>query len=122
MIVIKSRTLVLKNGEKSSEVMLADFDGGNMYFTFELRYVENEEAGKTRFSPIDAHHANFLIDTLPNAITKPNSIIEIGTYGKNNTRLFVGYVVQPQIANSGEHNVVITFYTGKEGANGSNNI
>lgn len=40
LTIIKSRPLVLKNGERSSEIVLADNTGdGDMFFTFEIRYV-----------------------------------------------------------------------------------
>lgn len=116
--IIKSRSLFLKNGERSSEVVLVDPDGGDMFFTFELRYAEDKNKGKTRLRAIDAHHAEFIIDTLPEAITKPADFIEIGTYGVLNKPLYLGFVVQPQIAQSGEHNVIITFYTRKEVGDG----
>lgn len=117
--IIKSRPLFLKNGERSSEVVLVDPDGGDMFFTFELRYAEDKNKGKTRLRAIDAHHAEFIIDTLPEAITKPADFIEIGTYGVLNKPLYMGFVVQPQIAQSGEHNVIITFYTRKEVGDGA---
>ena len=117
--IIKSRPLFLKNGERSSEVILADPEGGNMFFTFELRYAQNKDTGKTRFRVLDSHHAEFVIDTLPEAITKPADFIEIGTYGALNKPLYLGFVVLPQIAQRGEHNVIITFYTRKEVGDGS---
>jgi|GEM_PF-1832883 len=117
--IIKSRPLFLKNGERSGEVVLVDPDGGDMFFTFELHYAEDKNEGKTRFRALDAHHAEFVIDTLPDAITKPEDFIEIGTYGASSKPLYMGFVVQPQIAQSGEHNVIITFYTRKEVGDGS---
>ena len=43
----------------------------------------------------------------------------VGTYGPDHKELFLGFVVQPQLANSGQHNVIITFYTGKEAHHGN---
>lgn len=116
--VIKSRTLVLKSGEPSSEVILTDPQGGDMYFTFRLDYIHDSGSGDTRLTATDSHHALVEIQTRPNAITKPSEYLELGTYG-NGKPLYLGFVVQPQIAQSGEHNVIITFYTRKEVDNGS---
>lgn len=112
--VIKSRTLFLKKNIPSSEVVLVDPYEGDMYFTFELRYISHGEKAETRFISRDTHHADVVIDTRPNAITEPDVPIEIGSYGPEHKTLYLGFVVQPQIANSGQHNVIVTFYTGKE--------
>ena len=117
--VIKSRTLVLRKNESSAEVVLVDPAGGDMYFTFELRYVAQGEPSETRFTSRDAFHANVVIDTRPNAITEPDAPIRIGNYGPLHKELYLGFVVQPQIANSGQHNVIVTFYAGKEVENGN---
>jgi len=119
LTVIKNRTLVLKEREKSSEILLADPEGEDSFLSFELRYVSDSASGYTDWSVSDPHHAAFLIDVRPNAITRPNKPILIGTYGKNNYPLFLGFVVQPQIGHSGEHEVTITFYIGKEEVNGT---
>ncbi|MDE6096316.1 MAG: hypothetical protein K2G52_09010 [Muribaculaceae bacterium] len=116
--VIKSRTLFMKQGLHSGEVLLVDPDGGDMYFTFELRYTAEGSAGSTRFSSRDSHHADVIIDTRPNAITEPSEPIRIGTYGADNKPLYLGFVVQPQIGDTGLHNVIVTFYTGKEVSDG----
>ena len=112
--IIKSRTLFLKEGDKSSEIILVDPCNGDMYFTFELKYIEDIVSAKTKLSIKDEHHAELVIDTTPNGITKPENVIELGTYGAENRPLYIGFVIQPQIANSSEHNVIITFYTRKE--------
>ena len=112
--VIKTRTLMLKNGVCSSEIVLTDPDGGDMYFTFEIRYISDTKLSQTHIYVTDIHHAKLVIDTTPAAITKPKEMIEIGTYGKNNKKLYLGFYVQPQIVQDGDHNVTITFYTGKE--------
>lgn len=88
-----------------------------MYFTFELRYTDDKTSGKTRINVIDSHHAQLIIDTLPNAVTKPDRFIELGTFGPGNRPLYIGFVVQPHIGN--EHNVLITFYTRKEEKHGT---
>lgn len=118
LTVIKSRTLILKEREKSSEVLLADPDGGDTYLTFELRYVSESGAGFTDWKVIDSQHASFVIDVRANAITRPNEPILIGTFGKKEYPLYLGFVVQPQIGQTSEHEVTITFYIRKEGANG----
>lgn len=117
--VIKSRTLVLKKNIPSAEVILVDPFEGDMYFTFEIRYAEQGEKASTTFTSRDAFHADVVIDTRPNAITEPDKPIRIGNYGKDHKPLFLGFVVQPQIADSGQHNVIVTFYTGKEVRNGN---
>ncbi len=116
--IIKSRTLVLKNGEKSGSVVLVDPVGGDMYLPFELKYIGEQSAGTTSLSASDPHHADFVIEVRPNSMTKPTELMLIGTYGKG-TPLYLGFVVQPQIA--GEHNVIITFYKEKEVPDGTNN-
>lgn len=112
--IIKSRTLVLKKNIPSGEVILTDVSGGDMYFTFVLRYIGQDEKAQTHFKSIDDFHADVEIETRPNAITEPDEPIIIGTYGPDDKPLYLGFVVQPQIANSGQHNVIVTFYTGKE--------
>ena len=116
--IIKSRTLVLKNEEKSGSVILVDPIGGDMFLTFELKYIGEQSAGKTSLSSTDPHHADIVIEIRPNSITKPKELIKLGTYGED-APLYLGFVVQPQIA--GEHNVIITFYKEKEVTDGTNN-
>ena len=118
--IIKNLQLFLKKAERSGEVVLADPIGGNMYLTFELRYVADGEIGKTNISSSDPHGAEVVIETKPNAITRPTEPIRLGTY-ENIKPLYLGFVVQPQIAQSGEHEVSITFYLEKGVADGSNN-
>lgn len=116
--IIKSRTLVLRVNTPSGEVILTDPAGGDMYFTFELRYTNPNEESKTNLVSHDAYHATVTIDTRPNAITEPEEPIRVGNYGPANKPLYLGFVVQPQIGQSGQHTVIITFYTAKEGNNG----
>lgn len=110
---IKDYHLNLKIGEKSPELVLEDPGNETMYFTFELRYVDNITLGKTSLSATDSFHAEFIIETTPNAITKPNEYIEIGTYGSDEKNLFIDFTVQPEISNTREHEITITFYTKK---------
>ena len=118
--IIKNRTLVLKQGERSSELKLVDPEGGDMYLVFELKYIKSNEHGTTQITPTDPYHASVVIETLPNSITEPEDYIKIGTYG-DGAPLYLGFVVQPQIAQSGQHNVIVTFYKEKEGRYGSDN-
>lgn len=114
LTIIKSRSLVLKNGERSSEIVLVDSEGdGDMYFTFELQYVNDASNGTTQMKVKDHSHADFTIGIMPNAFTRPSDFIRIGTYGVDRKPLYLGFVVQPQIGDSGEHNVIVTFYTNK---------
>lgn len=115
---IKSRQLFLKPGQKSSEVVLAD-PTGDMYFTFELNYINDNMQGTTKWSSKGSYSGEFKIDTRPNSVTKPISPIKVGTYGKENKSLYVGFVVMPQIPQTGEHEVTVTFYLGKEDRNGA---
>lgn len=116
--IIKDGTLVLRQGEKSNEVKIDDPNGENMYLSFELRYINDDEHGHTRVNAIDAQHANLVIDTKPNAIVEPTENIKLGTYN-DGTPLYLYFVVQPQIGQSGQHNVVITFLKEKEVKDGS---
>ena len=117
--VIKSRTLFMKSGVHSGEVLLVDPGNENMYFTFRLRYTSEGEPGSTQFTARDAQHADVIIDTRPNAITEPSQPIWIGTYGNDKKDLYLGFVVQPQIGTTGLHSVIVTFYTGKEAHHGN---
>ncbi|MBD5181011.1 MAG: hypothetical protein HDS98_00470 [Bacteroidales bacterium] len=117
--IIKSRTLVLKNNIPSGEVILTDPSEGDMYFTFVLKYIDKDAVPRTNFTSVDRFHARVEIETRPNAITEPGQPIPVGTYGPDHKELFLGFVVQPQLANSGQHNVIITFYTGKEAHHGN---
>ena len=60
--IIKSRTLFLKEGDKSSEIILVDPCNGDMYFTFELKYIEDIVSAKTKLSIKDEHHAELVKD------------------------------------------------------------
>ena len=114
LTIINSRSLMLKNGEHSSEIVLVDSAGdGDMYFTFKLQYVDDAKKGNTKISIKDSYHADFIIGIMPNALTRPYDFIRIGTYGHDKRPLYLGFVVQPQIGDSGEHNVIVTFYTSK---------
>lgn len=119
LVVIKSRTLLLKSGAQSSEILLADQEGGDSFLTFELRNIGDTASGGTDWTVSDPHHASFIIDIRPNAITRPQEPILIGTYGAKNAPLYLGFVVQPQIGDSGEHETTITFYIRKEVTDGS---
>ena len=111
--VIKTRTFFLKAEERSEKILLSD-PTGDMHFTFKLHYTDNE-TNETTFNVLNPHLAEFGIDTTPNGITRPLHPIAIGSYGENEKPLFISFVVQPQIIQSGEHQVLVTFYTGKGG-------
>lgn len=119
LTVIKSRTLVLREHEKSSEIVLTDDVEGDMYFSFELMYIPDNAEGKVRYNPIDDFHAKIEIDAYPTAVTEMSKPAKIGTY-QNDYPLYFSIVVEPQLEQSKSHNVLITFYKGKEGADGSN--
>lgn len=109
--LITTRNLFLKEGIQSSEILLKDTDG-DMYFRMTLKYVGDEEDGRTQFEIIDPHHAAFIVETRPNAITRLASPYEIGTYQTDKT-LYFDFTVQPRME-SGEHEVTVSFYTNKE--------
>lgn len=112
--LINSFSLFLKNGEISSEVRLSDPEDGDSYLTFLLRHIDNSVAGSTNFEVIDIKHAKFLIDVRPHSITRPSTPILIGTYGKDNRPMYLNFVIQPQIANTGEHEVTVSLYLSKK--------
>lgn len=103
--IIKTRNLFLSVEQVSDEVILVD-NTGNMHFTFRLTYANN---GSTHINIIDEYHAQIIIETEPNAVTKLASPYQLGKY-ENNKDLFFNFVVQPRNAD-GTHSVTITFYT-----------
>ena len=109
--IIKSRTLVLKAGERSGTVWLVDPEGGDIYLTFELRHIGDHENLSTHFTSPDAHHVDFVIYVRPHSTTRPSELLRIGDYGAGYP-LYLGFVVQPQI--SGEHSVIVTFCKGRK--------
>lgn len=110
--IIKTRTIFLKEGEPSSEIVLEDNKGeGNMYFTIILKYVESEQL-KTHLTIDDAFHAIISIETTPNSLTSLLEPEKVGTYA-NDKDLFINFRVQPRNADDA-HSVTITFYTNKE--------
>lgn len=119
LVVIKSRNLMLRDGIKSSEVLLVDPTGGDMFFTFELKYIANNADGHTNWTTFGPHNAAFVIDVRPNAITRPQEPILIGTYGNPSKPLYLNFVVQPQIAQTGEHETTVIFCVRKEGIDGT---
>lgn len=109
--LIKTRTIFLKEGQTSGEVVLVDGVGGNMYFTFLLKYINKEGTGRTHFGVIDDYHASMTIETKPNSFTQLDEPLEIGTYQKTRT-LYIDVAVEPCM-NSEErlHRVTVSFYT-----------
>lgn len=110
--IIKTRTIFLKAGEFSEDIVLVDKDGdGDIYFTFGLKYVLSEKSD-THFDIKDAHHAVIEIETKPNAITRLETPYKLGTYGKDR-ELLINFIVQPKNADD-THNITITFYATKQ--------
>lgn len=119
LIVLKSRTLVLKNREISDEVVLTDPKGGDAFFRFEIIYISDEAEGKVRFLPSDDRHAKIEIDTTPLAVAAGTHFpIRIGTY-EDKYPLFFEIVVQEQTPQTETHNVIVTFLRGKESSDGT---
>lgn len=117
LIVIKNRTLILKNGEASDEVVLTDPIGGDMYFRFKIVYIPEDTEGKIRYIPSDDFHATIEIDTCPAAVTENISPARIGTY-ENKYPLYFDVVVEQQTPQTERHNVIVTFLRGKEETDG----
>ncbi len=111
--LIKTRTVFLKEGELSGEIVLIDDAEGDMYFSILLQYVKNDKDGETNFEVIDGHHATLTIETRPFAFTKMNEPLEIGTY-QNGKKLYLDIIVEPSLALGEAHRVTVNFYTNKE--------
>lgn len=107
--IITTRTVFLKEGQLSDNIVLSDNAGdGDMFFRFRLKYVK-EENTKTIFEINDAHRANITIETRPEATTTLIHPQKIGTYA-HKRNLLLNFIVQPCDANN-VHSVNITFYT-----------
>lgn len=104
--IVQTRTIFLKEGQLSREVVLLD-PTGNMYFSVCLKYISSETVGQTHIEIIDDYHARFTIETRPQAQTGLDAPFQIGSYlGR---KLFFDFVVMPQGAD-GLHNTTLTFY------------
>lgn len=110
--LIETRTLFLKRGQPSSDIVLKDDIGGDMYFSLSLEYIGDNEHGKTSLDITDGHHASLTVETRPAAITRLTEPYAIGTYRDGKT-LYLDFTVKPSTA--GEHEVNISFYTNKNG-------
>ena len=110
--IIKTRNIFLKEGEKSSEIVLVDSEGeGDMYFTFTLKYLQTD-VRQTHLMITDAFHANIIIETTPNSLTTLGKPYVVGSYASNK-ELLIDFIVQPSDANK-LHSVTITFYVNKK--------
>ena len=110
--LIETRTLFLKRGQPSSDIVLKDDIGGDMYFSLTLEYIGDNEHGKTSLDITDGHHASLTVETRPAAITRLTEPYAIGTYRDGKT-LYLDFTVKPSTA--GEHEVNVSFYTNKNG-------
>lgn len=113
--LIKTRTLFLKEGQTSGEIVLVDSNegDGDMYFTFRLEYIKDDSKGETKFDVIDDHHASMIIETKPYSFTQLDKPLEIGTYQKSR-KLYIGVAVEPCInCEEGQHRVTVSFYTNR---------
>lgn len=115
--ILKTREVAITIDEWSNEVILNDGDE-NMYFRFRLNLVSEESKAIISIEVKDDYHADVNISTLPNSIAKSTEPLEIGTYGSDNKKLYLGFSVTPPIV-IGETDYVIkmTFYV--EGDNGT---
>ena len=115
--ILKTREIEIKINEWSNDVILIDGDE-QMYFRFCLHLVSESTSARTFIDVIDTFHADITIATPPNSIVKSSKPMEIGTYGNEHKKLYIGFSVTPPIV-IGEINYIIkiTFYI--EGNNGS---
>lgn len=113
--LILGSQFLLKDGITSPEVLLHDATGeGDMFFTFTIKHVDQDNV-ETSVSIIDKFHAAFTIETKPDALIRPDEPIKIGTYSDKEYPLYVTFAVFPQITNTGEHNVSVSFLIRREG-------
>lgn len=115
--ILKTREIEIKINEWSNDVILIDGDE-NMFFRFCLTLVSEESKANISIEVKDEYHADINITSLPNSIAKSSEPLEIGTYGNDNKKLYIGFSVTPPIV-FGETDYVIklTFYI--EGDNGT---
>lgn len=117
--LIKTRTIFLNEGLESGELVLVDDIGGDMYFTFLLRYVPENSAVNTHFEVIDSFHARMTVETRPNSFTQLNEPLEIGTYQQKRV-LYMDVAVEPCLnQEERKHRVTVSFYTDKEKEEGN---
>jgi len=119
--IIDNKELFLKRGETSSEVVIEDKNGENLFLTFKLNYISKTDKGHTHWRVIDEHHGVFEIDTRPNSVTQPSELIEIGTT-EDGKPIFIGFLVQAQIPQTGQHQVTITIYTKQQVAHSKQEV
>jgi hypothetical protein len=112
LVIFKTSSLFLKEGETSPNIVLSDTIGGDMYFSFLIQYVPANGPSTTEFVVEDNHHAKINIRTRADAQTKISSPIEIGTYGEAQ-KLYLDFVVEPSIDGQKEHKLTINFYINK---------
>lgn len=109
--IIKTRNIFLKEGVVSDDIVLVDEVGGNMYFTFELKYVPDLNEAQTRVRISDDFHAKVVIETQPFATTSLPEPFNIGSYG-NGKDFLIDFKIFP-VMQDGTHSATITFYTSK---------
>lgn len=109
--IVKTRNIFLKEGEISDKIVLVDNIGGDMYFTFCLKYIPDEEKGRTHFNIKDPFHVDVVVETKPNAHTKLENPYLLGTYEKDKD-LLINIFVKPREANDA-HDVTVVFYINK---------
>ena len=115
--ILITREVEIKINKWSNDVILADGDE-NMFFRFCLNLVSEESKSNISIEVIDEYHADINITTLPNSIAKSSGPMEIGTYGADNRKLYIGFSVTPPIViGETDYVIKITFYI--EGNNGT---
>lgn len=115
--ILKNREVEIKINKWSNEVILDD-ENGNMYFRFYLNLVSEESKANISIEVKDEYHADISIASLPNSIAKSSDPMEIGTYGSDNKKLYIGFSITPPVViGETDYIVKITFYI--EGNNGT---
>ena len=110
--IFATRELFLAEGVTSPEVVVEDENDTNLYLAFRLRYIPDNQPGGTSWSMTDDQHVVFTIETRPNSVTRPGTLIELGEL-EDGTPIFMGFVVQAEIPQTGQHQVNVTLYSKK---------
>jgi len=89
--IFKTRTFMLDKDESKS-LVLHD-DGGDMTFSFTLRYIEDDD-GIVDFDVEDEFHASFILSIRKNSISKWSEPMKIGKCNGDHD-LYADVTVEP---------------------------
>lgn len=100
--ILKDFVLSITSGRESEQMMVEDRVGGDMYFRFLIKELEENQSGNIQFEPYDDYHAVFTLEIPKGARVQRTEPMYIGTYGQNrqmdpgeNTGLYLVYEVTP---------------------------